>query len=216
VLDICLRLLHPFTPFVTEELWRYLREALSESPIASLAADWPEALIVARWPEPRALEGWEEEKVADFSLLQEIVRSIRNVRAEKSVPPTRKLQASIAASEKAGLLQDQAEALTALAGLDPASLRIVASAPKKREEGVTLVIGPAEIHLPLAGMVDVEAERARLSKELADHEAQIKRLEQLLAGDFGSKAPARVVERERDRLDALKDTARKLGEQLKR
>ncbi|HEY5902747.1 MAG TPA: valine--tRNA ligase, partial [Anaerolineales bacterium] len=93
VLDISLRLLHPFTPFVTEELWGHLRQALKESSLSALAADWPEALIIAAWPEQKEPEGWEDAKVADFSLVQEIVRSVRNLRAEKNVPPTRKLAA---------------------------------------------------------------------------------------------------------------------------
>jgi valyl-tRNA synthetase len=78
-----------------------------------------------------------------------------------------------------------------------------------------LVVGPVEIHLPLAGMVDVDAERARLSRELSDTEAQIKRLEQLLAGDFASKAPSLVVARERERLAALQETAERLRGQVK-
>ena len=62
--------------------------------IADLASDWPEALIVARWPEPRQPEGWEESRVADFTLIQDIVRSIRNLRAEKAVSPARRLPAT--------------------------------------------------------------------------------------------------------------------------
>lgn len=215
VLDTCLRLLHPFTPFVTEELWRHLRQALADSALANLVVEWPEALIIARWPEPQPLEGWEDSRLADFALLQEIVRSIRNLRAEKNVPPARKLQASIAAAEKAELLAGQADTIAALAGLDRAALAISKAMHKVPEESVALVVGPAEIYLPLAGMVDVSAERARLSKELADNQAQVKRLEQLLAGDFAAKAPAPVVARERERLAALKETAQKLRAQLK-
>ena len=215
VLDICLRLLHPFTPFVTEELWGHLRQALNGSPIPEIAADWPEALIVARWPEQRPVEGWEQSKVADFGLVQEIVRSIRNLRAEKNVPPARRLQASIAAGTKASLLQEQTGTIAALAGLDAPALQIVKKVKKKPEGSVALVVGPIEIHLPLAGMIDLDAERVRLSKELADNEAQIKRLEQLLAGEFATKAPVPVVAKERERLAALKETAEKLRGQIR-
>jgi valyl-tRNA synthetase len=215
VLDTSLRLLHPFTPFVTEELWGYLRQSLGDSPLAALAADWPEALIVAPWPEPRKLEGWENAKVADFTLVQEVVRSIRNLRAEKNVPPSRKLQAMFAAGEKAGLLQEQSSTLAALAGLVASAVTISESIDAKPEQAVTLVVGPVEVHLPLEGMVDAGAEQARLSKELADSEVQIKRVEQLLASDFGSKAPAAVVNKERERLAALKETAERLRAQLK-
>ena len=164
VLDISLRLLHPFTPFITEELWGHLRTALRESPLAALAADWPEALIVAGWPEGRPVEDWEEAKLADFALVQEIVRSIRNLRAEKNVAPTRKLQASMAAGPKTSMLKDQAGAMAALAGLDPAQLRIAESPAKSEAEAVALVIGSVEIQLPLAGMVDF-AGRARAPEE---------------------------------------------------
>ena len=215
VLDICLRLLHPFTPFVTEELWGHLRQALNGSPIPEIAADWPEALIVARWPEQRPVEGWEQSRVADFGLVQEIVRSIRNLRAEKNVPPARRLQASIAAGTKASLLQEQTGTIAALAGLDAPALQIVKKVKKKPEGSVALVVGPIEIHLPLAGMIDLDAERVRLSKELADNEAQIKRLEQLLAGEFATKAPVPVVAKERERLAALQETAEKLRGQIR-
>ena len=60
ILDMSLRLLHPFTPFVTEELWGYLRKAILDSSIANLASDWPDALIMARWPEPRESEASDE------------------------------------------------------------------------------------------------------------------------------------------------------------
>ena len=101
VLDISLRLLHPFMPFVTEELWGHLHKALQTSPLASLAKDWPIMLIVAPWPEPRDPESWETEKTADFTLIQEIVRSIRNLRAEQDVKPGKKLPAVFAAGEQA-------------------------------------------------------------------------------------------------------------------
>jgi valyl-tRNA synthetase len=92
VLDTSLRLLHPFTPFVTEEIWGHLRSALRDSSLNSLIEDWPEALIIAKWPEPREPEGWEQAKTEDFTILQDIVRSIRNLRAEKNVAPGRRIR----------------------------------------------------------------------------------------------------------------------------
>jgi valyl-tRNA synthetase len=214
VLDMSLRLLHPFTPFVTEELWGHLRRALLGSPLADLARDWPEALIVAPWPEPRPAEGWEAAKAADFALVQEIVRSIRNLRAEKKVSPARRLPASLVAGSKEELLKAQAEVITALAGLDPSKLSILDSLASPLAESAALVVGAVEVYLPLSGMVDPKEERARLNKDLAEVTAQITRLQRLLAGDFARKAPAEVVQTERSRLAAFEETAGKLRAQL--
>ena len=68
ILDMSLRLLHPFTPFVTEELWGYLRKPILDSSISNLASDWPDALIMARWPEPHEPEDWEEVSVKCFAI----------------------------------------------------------------------------------------------------------------------------------------------------
>jgi valyl-tRNA synthetase len=215
VLDTSLRLLHPFTPFVTEELWGHLRACLLATPLKDHAAGWPEALIVARWPEARAEEGWEAGKLADFSLIQEIVRAIRNLRSEKNVKPSNRIPATLSGGDKTSLLRDQMRTLAALAGLDENRITIhdrLASAP---EGSVALVVGPVEIHLPLADLVDLGEERARLEKELANVESQITRLETLLAGDFAQKAPPPVVQKERDKLAGLQDTAQKLKAQLK-
>ncbi|MEZ0396566.1 MAG: valine--tRNA ligase [Anaerolineales bacterium] len=215
VLDICLRLLHPFTPFVTEELWGHLRRAVGQNPVLShLVKDWPEALIIAPWPEPRDPEGWEAAKVADFTLLQEMIRTIRNVRAEKKVAPARRIPALMAGGAKTALLQEQAGVIAALAGLDSSALEIRPAFESKPEQAIALVVGPLEIYLPLAGMTDPEAERARLAKELAETEAHIERLEKLLAGDFAHKAPPAVVQREREKLAAYRETAEKLRAQL--
>jgi valyl-tRNA synthetase len=214
VLDISLRLLHPFTPFVTEELWGHLRKALLGSPLADLAKDWPEALIVAPWPEPRPEEDWEAGKVEEFSLLQEMIRSIRNLRAEKKVSPAKRIPAVVVGGDRADLLNEQAALLAALAGLDPKQLVIHSSLASKPGEAAALVVGPVEIHIPLSGMVDISAERARLEKELVSIQAQVDRLEKLLASDFTSKAPEAVVQKECERLASLEETAGKLKEQL--
>jgi valyl-tRNA synthetase len=215
VFDISLRLLHPFTPFVTEELWGHLRQALLQSPISRLATEWPEVLIVAKWPEPRELEGWEESKIADFELLQEIVRSIRNLRAEKGVAPSKRIAATIAAGAKADLLKEQSKNLASLAGLSESELAITSALTDKPKDVATLVIGSVEVYLPLAGMIDLAEEKMRLEKELKETQSQIERLEKLLAGDFANKAPAHLVQKERDKLTAYKDTAEKIKVQLK-
>ncbi|MBN2386339.1 MAG: valine--tRNA ligase [Anaerolineales bacterium] len=214
VLDSSLRLLHPFTPYVTEELWGHLRKALLGSPLAEVAANWPEALIVASWPEPRAPEGWEEARLDDFSLLQEMVRSVRNLRAEKTVQPARRIPAIVAGGDRTALVREQAGILAALAGLDEAQVSIQETLAEKPGDSVALVVGPVEIHIPLAGVVDLEEERTRLTRELTNTEAQIVRLKNLLASDFTKRAPETVVQKEREKLEAYKETARKLKSQL--
>jgi valyl-tRNA synthetase len=215
VFDISLRLLHPFIPFVTEEVWGHLHSALRESPAAGLVKDWTSALIVAKWPEPRPLEGWEEVKIADFELIQEIVRSIRNLRAEKNVAPSKRIAAHISAGAKTDLLKAQAKFIAALSGLNEAELTIEASLKDKPKDAVSLVVGSVEIYLPLSGMVDLANEKSRLEKELKEAESHIQRLENLLGGDFANKAPAALVQKERDKLAGYKDTAEKIKAQLK-
>jgi valyl-tRNA synthetase len=215
VLDTCLRLLHPFTPFITEELWGHLSQALLETPLKGVVADWPRALIIARWPEPRPLEGWEEDCVAEFNLLQEIVRSIRNLRSEKNVTPGKSLPAKIVAGDWTEELKQQAATLAALAQLNPQSLQIMESLDEKSAGAVALVVGAVEIYLPLADLVNLDEERSRLTKGLTEAESQITRLEALLSSQFVEKAPPAVVEKEREKLAGFNETAEKLRLQLR-
>jgi valyl-tRNA synthetase len=215
VFDMCLRLLHPFTPFVTEEVWGHLKNAIQESPLADLAKDWSPMLITAKFPEPREAEGWEESKIADFTLVQEIIRAIRNLRAEKNVAPSKRIAANISAGAKADLLKEQSQVIASLAGLDYSLLAIHESLKDKPADSAALVVGSVEIYLPLAGMVDLAEDKARLEKDLKEAESHIERLEKLLGSDFANKAPAAVVAKEREKLNGYKDTAEKLKAQLK-
>jgi valyl-tRNA synthetase len=208
VLDTCLRLLHPFTPFITEELWGHLKSAIAESAIPYRLPS--EALIIASWPESRPEETWEQNAVTQFTLAQDVVRSIRNLRAERNVEPGRRIPARIVAGERAGVLQAQAGVIATLAQLDRNALTIQESASGRMEGNVALVVGGVEIYLPLAGLVDVEEERLRLEKELAEMQSQAQRLEQLLAGPFAQKAPPAVVQKEREKLAVINETIRKL------
>ena len=212
VFDLSLRLLHPFMPFATEEIWGHLRKATQQSALAELVKDWPQVLMIANWPETRNAEGWEDSKIASFAQIQEVVRAIRNLRAEKNVKPGLKLAAIVV--DASGLIKQEARVVAALSNLDESQLSILESLDSKPEGHVALVAGSVEIFLPLAALVDPEEERARLSKELAEAESHIERLEKLLGSDFANKAPAQLVQKERDKLAVYKESAEKIKAQF--
>ncbi|MDD2696277.1 MAG: valine--tRNA ligase, partial [Anaerolineales bacterium] len=214
-LDLCLRLLHPFTPFITEELWGHLRKA-AEAHSARLApaGGWPEALIIAPWPEPRPVADGEAQKTADFTLVQEVVKAIRNLRSEKGVPPGKRIPATLVSASAEPVLRQQQKAIAALAQLDLQGLDILERLPSRLNDQVVLVAGPVEVYLPLANLVNYSEELARLTKELEGSQAQITRLSELLAGPFAEKAPASVVQKEREKLRAYQEVAEKLRRQI--
>jgi len=213
VLDLSLRLLHPFVPFVTEELWGHLKaNAIDSLPLNG--DEWPEALIIAPWPEPRDDEGWEKETIADFDMIREIVRALRNLRSEKNVKPGQRISAKFVSSSKAQVLLEQASTIAALARIDHDHMTISETIEGKPEGHIALVVGEVEIYLPLSGLVNLGEERSRLEKDLTETQNQIKRLESLLGGQFAKKAPEAVVQKEREKLNSYKLTAEKIISQL--
>jgi valyl-tRNA synthetase len=215
VLDESLRLLHPYTPFVTEELWGHLKTAcLAQPGVYTPPGGWEAALIVARWPEPASAEAEDDATRREFSLMMDIVRAVRNIRSERGVEPSRRIAAIFAAGEMLGPLEAQSDWIASLARLDPDNVTYVEAIDSPPDDAVPLVVGNVEIYLPLAGMFDVDAERARLSKELEETEEQIARLVALLDGPFSERAPAEVVSKERSRLDDLRSSKEKLTSQL--
>jgi len=214
VFDMAMRMLHPFTPYVTEELWQHLKDAVSNSPLQDRLGEWPEALIIAPWPEPRPVEDWEAPRVRDFELIQDIVRIIRNLRAEKGVKPGKLIPATFVAGEQTFTLSSEIGSLSTLAYLDQDQIAILKTQDEKPRGQIALVAGPVEIYLPLSGLVDLEVEEKRLLNELAEIDKQIKRLEELLSSPFAQKAPENVVNNEKDKLAGYRETAATLKDQL--
>ena len=140
-----------------------------DSRIADIAADWPEVLIVARWPEAQALEGWGESKPAEFALVAGHRPFDPQPARGKEREPRETAGGNAGQRATApACLTEQSAIIAALAGLDPIQLSILPNLPKKPEDSAVLVVGPVEVYLPISGMVDLDAERARLSKELAE------------------------------------------------
>ena len=214
VLGLMLRVLHPFTPFVTEALYGYLKDAcLSNQFIRDPEREWEEHLIIARWPERMAQEEWEDGAIKDFELVQKIVREIRNQRSELKVEPGKAIDSILVSEAKAEFLQKNRHLLVDLAGLNEDNLQILATKPAT--DGLTvLVIEDIEVYLDLSGSGDTEVDRERLEKELKETESQIERLEKLLASSFAQKAPEKVVQAEREKLDGYRASAIKIRERL--
>ena len=191
VLDQALRLLHPHMPFVTEAAWRALSPHLAEA--------GAEALIVA--PFPQADDRWlDAESEAKAEAVIDVIRAIRNIRAERGVEPARFVEAyAIGDGAVRQALEASREAIVAMSRAKP--LHIVAAAGEAPSEGVvTAVLRDAQVVLPMAGLFDVEAERQRLSKQLAASEAEVERLQSRLADEqfrrqgAGSRRRARAGE----------------------
>ncbi len=213
-LDHALRLLHPTMPFVTEEAWQHLRKAEGGSTLAPHASAGvkDEALIVAEWPQAdKKLIDARAER--DFAMVMDIVRAIRNARAEFNVEPGRRIPAILAAGRAANLLDAQRDTIARLARLEPNEFRIEKRATKPAQ-ALALVASQVEIYLPLAGMIDVEKEKARLAGEIAKVNGDIARAETLLAGEFSARAPKDVVQKTRDTLAVNRERAAKLDAQL--
>jgi valyl-tRNA synthetase len=199
VLDRTLRLLHPFMPFVTEATWQHLPHA-------------DDSLMISSWPTPGEFC---EESEADMQLVMDAIRAIRNARAEYNVEPARRIVAYIATGEMYDLFLSQRDILVELARLDSDTLRLAQTLLDKPEQALTLVVGGVEIYLPLTGMVDLDAERERLQKELTRIDDGIARSQKLLSNQgFTDQAPAEVVQKERDKLSNLQEQAEKLRERL--
>jgi valyl-tRNA synthetase len=216
VLDASLRLLHPFTPFVTEEAWQYLKNAALQKGMTPFNSHnkWEEALIIAKWPKADELKDWETKVVADFNISKNFVTDFRNFRSENNLDPKTKYQVTVVTDKHKEKYLNTAGTITTLSGIDSNSFDIyektisipfsTANLPMFTTSGSAVYV-----HLP-----EVIVDKENLQKELAVVTSHIQRLESLLGSDFANKAPATVVDRERVKLAEFKESYEKLKAQL--
>ncbi len=198
-LEQTMRLLHPFCPFITEEIW----QLLPHEGVSVAQAPWPQAPAQA---DQAALEA--------FGAAMEVVRAVRNIRAEKKVDPKREVRALLAApAALLPLLEEQRGVMESLAKMKVEALAASVAAPKGAAAGLA---GTVQVFLPLEGLVDLAEERARLAKEGQKLEgllaAQRKKLENEA---FVSKAPPKLIEAERAKVGELEAGIAKLQQALK-
>jgi valyl-tRNA synthetase len=205
VLDRALRLLHPCMPFVTEAVWQHLYAEVPEDQRPA------PALILARWPAAEAGAGLRDAAAEDdFGLIQEIVTRIRDARKQAEVEKEHRVQVILAGGAKTSLLKQQAALIEQLARTEPP--RIERRLAAKPDQAMALVAGGVEIYLPLAGMLDLAKEAARLDAQIAVTRAAIERSRRVLDNpSFVSRARPDVVQQERDALAAAEDTLAKLS-----
>ncbi|TET39699.1 MAG: valine--tRNA ligase [Dehalococcoidia bacterium] len=204
VLETSLRLLHPFMPFITEEIWQSLSQRLD--------GEMAESIMIAPYPvaDEGAIDAEAEKKM---ELVIEVIRAIRNARAEFKVEPSKWIEALVVAEEAKPIFENQAQAIETLARVRP--LTIIGTKDARPDRVKTLVLKGAEVILPMAGMVDLVAERARLKKEIEGIQAEIARIEARLKDEeFLSKAKPDVVQRERERLATQRDRLIRLSERI--
>jgi valyl-tRNA synthetase len=207
-LEKSLRLLHPFMPFVTEELWQNLKQRLPDK------GQMPASIMIATYPfaDDKAF-AQEAERVMDSVI--EVVRSIRNVRAQYKVKPSKWIEARVYADELLSGLITQANIIETLAKARPLTILGRQERESIKDRDLVSVLKEAEVIVPLAGMVDRLAEEKRLIKESEEIKEKIDQLDTRLRDeDFLSKAPAQVVEKEKQRLTMLKDKLKRLHREL--
>jgi valyl-tRNA synthetase len=208
VLEASLRLLHPYMPFVTEELWQNLKQRLPSG--------WQktESIMISAYPEAdkKAIDP-EAERVLESII--EIIHSIRNVRAQYKVESARWIEAQVYAGELTPAITPYSPTIETLARARPVTFLDSREEASRGENIVALVLKESEIVIPMESMVDLEAEQKRLQTEIEKSQTEIATIEARLKDKaFLSKAPAAVVDRERDKLTTRKDKLERLKQGL--
>lgn len=186
VLDQTMRLLHPFMPFITEEIWQHLPHE-------------GESITVAAWPTVRTDLHFADE-ADNMKLLMDIIRSVRNIRAEVNTPMSKKVPLFISAKDAAtaAVLKDNQAYLEKFCNPDTLTIGEGLEAPG---QSMTAVVTGAQVFLPLVGLINLEEEIARLEKELEKWAKEVKLVTGKLSNEkFVSKAPEALVNAEREKL----------------
>ncbi|HBR01917.1 MAG TPA: valine--tRNA ligase [Ruminiclostridium sp.] len=201
VLTDAMKLLHPFMPFITEEIYSHL-----------ITTD--ESIMISAWPEYTGTVLYPaEEKMMSF--IMEAVRGIRNIRAEMNVPANRKAKAIFVTSDDAAkeVIRDELPTFGRLASISEAFVQ----ADKKgiANDAVAIVVDGAEIYLPLEDLIDMEKEIDRLEKEKANLEMELDRVTKKLGNEgFVAKAPAAVIDGEKEKLQKYSAMYEKVIERI--
>ncbi|MGX4669739.1 valine--tRNA ligase [Cerasibacillus sp. JNUCC 74] len=202
VLDQTMRMLHPFMPFITEEIWQQLPHR-------------GESITVAKWPEKR--EELHDEKAAkEMKRLVAIIKSVRNIRAEVDTPISKPIQLIIQAESDQIVqeLESNRHYLERFCNTSELIISVNVTAPEK---AMTSVVTGVELFLPLEGLIDFDKEIARLEKELVKWTKEVERVQKKLANQgFINKAPEAIVEeekqKEKDYLDKQAKVQARLNE----
>ena len=201
VRDEILKLLHPFMPFLTEELWRVTAEG--GAPRASL-------LALGQWPAHEGLDNPAAE--AEIGWVVDLVTAIRSVRAEMNIVPATPLLLVSASSETRARADRWADFLKRLARVSE-----ITFADAVPQGAVQLVVRGEVAALPLKGLIDVAAEKARLEKEMSKVDADIKRVDAKLGNpDFVKRAPEEIIDGEREKREEAEGRRAKILEALER
>lgn len=202
VLDQVLKLLHPFMPFITEELW---------DKTAEFGIERKNMLILEEWPQYDAgLIKLDVE--ADINWVIDIISGIRSLRAETNVPAGAKIKAVLvgATNEKRQLLEKFQDEIDRLARLEYST-----SADEAPKGSVSFVLGDAIVALPLEGIMDLDAEKARLAKEIARCDVEIEKINSKLSNEnFVSRAPENVIQEQKSRLEGYEGEKAKYNNAL--
>ena len=208
VLERTLRLLHPFMPFITEEIWQNLRSILPQE------GGLPESIMVAPYPQA---DGTRRDSRAEeeISLVMRAIRAVRNARAQLRIPANQHLEALVEPNGQQRTIEEEAEVIRTLSRVEPLRILSSDSSRDSSAKGIALVVSPLVVRLPLEWVVDLDAEAQRLRKDRDDCIRNLDRVSALVSNpDFRAKAKPEVVENEEERLRSLSERKQRLDEIL--